>query len=557
VNRRVLEVAGVVMLLALLARPMVIGRTFVGWDWYSHQWYIWHQAGSLKATGLPSLFAHDPSAVFISHYAFYGGTLYTLAGVVTVIVGDAGTAMVLVLIGAFAAAYAGWFWLARQAGVTTWAAHAPAVLFVTAPYYLAMVYSTGGFAEFIAISMIPLLIASTFAVLRAERLRAGPAALLAISAMLFTGSHNIALLWGSTVLAILGVALFAVIPALRRTLSRRGVTRVALIAVPAVMVNGWFLLPDVVYQSHTNIAAFTEMAKEQLGIAMYLVQPSKLWSLGRATAWPNVPHHALQLPVLGFAWILVGLALARASWRTSWFRGVLVLVAAIAALYLLMTRFSLLWGLPKPYNNVQFSYRLESYILLAFAGAVVGVLALMGRPSRRRTLWTWALVPVMAWAVAGAGWQLRQQPPATQPEWTQAAPYHTAAGVPNVGQYGSSDLEILPIAPGLPIARFSATDAERDRRAEATVDASPGMIVRTNVVAPPELVTLKGGRFVGREQPGQVLVELGSDATPGAAKLTIAPAHPWPVVGGWILTLLGLVGLAVNAVMIRRRRARP
>ena len=80
---------GAAVLIAVLARPMVFGRTFIGWDWYPHQWFIWHQAESLKATGLPTLVLHGYDAVFVPHFAFYGGTLNAVAGALTLLTGDA------------------------------------------------------------------------------------------------------------------------------------------------------------------------------------------------------------------------------------------------------------------------------------------------------------------------------------------------------------------------------------------------------------------------------------------------------------------------------------
>jgi hypothetical protein len=352
-------------------------------------------------------------------------------------------------------------------------------------------------------------------------------------------------------LLVVGAVLVAALPALRRIVTRRGLARVVGIVLPAVMVNGWFLLPDLVYQSHTFIANATSLAEGDLRRTIVLVRPSHIFSLGRESAWDGVPHHSLQLPVLGLAWLLAGLWAARSSWRSSWSRAVAVLLVAMAALGGLMQSFSLLWSLPNPYNNLQFSYRLESYMLLAFSGAVVGVLVLVGR---RRAL-LWALAAVLAASIGGAVWQLRQQPPSTQPTWTHARPYHPKEVVVGSVDYVNHDLPVFRVPPGLPTARFS-TDAENGNRAETTVAAGPGNYVRTNVLTMTQLVTLHGGRFVGREPSGQNLVQLAQDATPGAARLTISAARPWPVVGGWALTLLGLAGLAANGVaIVRRRRA--
>jgi hypothetical protein len=550
VSPRVLGVLGAAIVIAILVRPMIFGRTFIGWDWYQHQWYIWHQAESIKANGLPSLFAHDPRAVFNAHFAFYGGTMYAFGGLLTIVIGDPGAAMVIMLVLGFVAAYGGWYWLGRQAGLSRTVAHAPAVLFVTGPYYLAILYATGGLGEFIALSMVSLLLASVFAVLRADRLRFAPAALLAVSVIFFTGSHNLTLLWGTTLLVLVVGVLLVAVPGLRRTVTRRGLLRVLGVAVPAAMVNGWYLLPDVAYASHTFIAHWDDLSEGDLLGSIHMVRPSHVFSLGRGSTVSTVGHFALQLPVLGAAWVLVALALARASWRTSWFRAVLILAATIGALYALMQNPAFVWSIPKPFNGLQFLYRFEGYILLAFAAAVIGAAVL----TRRRRVWVWALIALSVWSVAGAAWQLRQTTPSIEGEWREAAPYFPSRTVPNSWDYSSNDLPSLEAVPGTPIATFSPADAEDGDRAETTVVASPGMIVQTNLVAMPQLVHLEGGRFVGRGPVGANFVELDQDATSGAAKLTVSAAHPWPVVGGWILTVLGLVGLGANAVAIARRR---
>lgn len=547
-----------VLLIALLVRPMVWGRTFVGSDWYPHLWYVWHQAGSLEANhGIPSLFSYDTPNVFVPHYAFYGGTLYWFSGALTLLVGSPATAMVLVFAMAFAAGYGGWYWLGRQAGLDAWLAHAPAVLFVTSSHYLGLPYGTGGYAEFVALSMISPLLASTWSILRADRLRLGPAAALAVSVTLFCGSHNLTLLWGATVLAIVLGVVLAAVPAARRSVTRAGLWRVVRIAVPAVLVNAWFLLPDLAYQSGTRLADAVPFAKYQLQLAMPAVSFEHLVSLTRTTATPFVPHLALQLPMLGLAWLAAGLVVLRSAWRTPWYRIVLILLCAMAALLVLMTHFSLLWGLPSPYNLLQFSYRLDSYIALGFAGAVVCALALAVRTPDRRGLLTWALVAVAAVSVVQAATQLRQQLPAKQPVWRKAAPYHTRAGEPSALDYTPAALPAVNAGPEFEFVRFPVT-AERGDRAEVIVDARPGEYLRSNVFTMPQLVRLEGAQFVAREPNGALILQVAGDVRPGAARIVLSAAHPWPVVLGWVLTVVGFAALAANgatlALRARRRR---
>jgi hypothetical protein len=560
---RYLGLVGAAVLIAVLARPMVIGRTFIGWDWYPHQWFIWHQAESLKATGLPTLFSHDPIGVFVPHFAFYGGTLYAVAGALTLLTGDAGSAMVILLIFGFAACYGGWYWLARECGLGVWSAHVPAALFISAPYYLSIIYANGGFLEFITVSMMAPLIASVVSILRADRLRAAPAAALAVSVTLFTGSHNLTLLWGATMLVLVGGLLFAVAPPVRRAVTRAGVLRVAGIAVPAALVNCWFLLPDVVYQSHTYIAhSFTAnpyyLNKQDLAWNRTLVEPSDLFSLGRANARFDYQHMAVQLPLLGVAWIVLALVLLRSAWRTSWYRATVLLLAVMIALVVPVSRLSLIRGLPSPYNLLQLSYRLEAYLLLGFAGAVIGVLVLLRHSPPRKAIWAWAVVPVLAWSIVGAVGQLRQRPPSGLMALKAPLPYHTDLVTPGTVDYSTYDLRPIPYDPRVSVVRFS-TDGERGHAVKVTVPASPGAYLQTNIITVPQLVHLDGARFVGRQESGQAVVQVTKDTKPGTAVLTLRAAHPWPVVWGSILSLVGLAGLALNGVVIAlaaRRRQR-
>jgi hypothetical protein len=352
---------------------------------------------------------------------------------------------------------------------------------------------------------------------------------------------------------------FATVPEARRLATRAGLWRVVRIAVPAMLINAWFLLPDLAYQSDARIVGDIAFAKYQLQIMMPTVAFSHLFSLTRAAAIPAVPHLALQLPLLGLAWLAAGLVVLRSGWRTSWYRVVLILLCAMAALLVLMTHFSLLWGLPSPYNRLLFPYRLHSYIGLGFAGAVVCALALAVRSPDRRRLLAWTLVAVAAVSVVQAATQLRQQRPARQPTWRTAAPYHTRAGELAAQDYTTIALPAVEagLARGFNFVRFPVT-AERGNRAEVIVDAQPGEYLRTNIFTMPQLVRLEGAQFAARELSGAAILQVAGDARPGAARITLSAAHPWPVVLGWVLTGIGFVTLGVTGVVLalrdRRRR---
>ena len=76
------------------------------------------------------------------------------------------------------------------------------------------------------------------------------------------------------------------------------------------------------------------------------------------------------------------------------------------------------------------------------------------------------------------------------------------------------------------------TDGERGYPVKATVRASPGDYLQTNIITMPQLVHLEGARFVGRQEVGQAVVQVTKDAKPGTAVLTLRAAHPWPVAWG-------------------------
>ena len=106
-----------------------------------------------------------------------------LGAVISLVVGSAWTAQAIVYLLALGAAYGGWVWLARLAGLRSWQVHAPALVYVTAPYVITNVDVRQDLTESVATAVIPLLLASALSVLRADRLRAGPVAALAMSTL--------------------------------------------------------------------------------------------------------------------------------------------------------------------------------------------------------------------------------------------------------------------------------------------------------------------------------------------------------------------------------------
>ena len=72
-------IGGPLLLLLALSWPLLFTGATFNEDWLNHLWYMWHESRALAATHQPSLFLDSTEGVFYPFYAFYGGTLYTLA----------------------------------------------------------------------------------------------------------------------------------------------------------------------------------------------------------------------------------------------------------------------------------------------------------------------------------------------------------------------------------------------------------------------------------------------------------------------------------------------
>jgi hypothetical protein len=551
--------AGSLLLILLLTRPLVFGGSDRGTDFYTHYWYVWHQSEALRDGG-PSLFLHNTSAVFTPLYAFYGGTLYVITGALALLLGSPLHAYVLTYLLAFVASYGGWWWLARQAGLRGLATHAPGLVFVTTAYAMTLLYVRGDWPEHVAVAMLPLLAASGLSVLRADRLRAWPAVALAVSVVVFTGSHNLSLLCGTVVLAVTIVLLLLCVEDVRRMVTRAGILRLLAIVVPAVLVNAWFLVPDLVLQSSTNISNLKPEWEQFLREHRPYVDLRHLLTLSRGTVQRDAPHYAFALPVLAMAWTVAAVAVARPRRSDPWLRALAALVAAGALVLFAMTHVGVLRG---PFVMLQFSYRLESYVnLMVSGGVLIGLVLLRARPAgpgRARTGMQAALGLIAVVSVLGAVWQSEvHRDPATYEEWHAFPGYYTAEVIPSLWDYAEANQPYLDDASQIPHLSFSP-QAITDGSVSATITTPPGSPVLTNVVGLWSLLDLTGGTFVGIGPGGRAIVQPDADALPGST-LTVTARHPPAFVIGRWLSYLGLAGLVANLLAIglraRRRRVR-
>ncbi len=541
-------------LIAALTWPIIARTNSYYLDWPMHLWFMRHQGHSLLHDGGPSLFMHSSEGVFYPLFAFYGGTFYAIGGLLVASLGGAGLyGYALSWVLAFVLAYGGWVWLGRLAGLGWWAVQAPPAVFLTSPYVLTLVYARGDLPEFVAVCSIPLLIASGLSVLRADRLRVGSAVALVFATILFTGTHNLTLLWGGSLLAVLGLVLYACSPRIRRQVTGRGAARVAGLVVPAVLINAWFLVPDLAYQSRTVIAGLSPRWRFTVEHTLDIFGNS-LFSLHRLT----IDFWVLALPVLAMGWVaLVGALTLRRAWRTSWMLLLVCLGLVVALLVITMlTHGSLVLLLPEPYVMIQYTYRLENYILLAVAGGVLVGLVLVNENVRWVRLLAWvSLAAVVAVSIGGA---LRQIGRPHNHANTQI-PFWNPPSIDSMGDYADAT---VPEVPPKPLTRlsFAAERVERSR-ISATVDVQPGQIIDTNLMVMPALVHIDGARLIGDHivrrgdtVQRRAVLRVDADAVPGAAKITVSGARPWPVVVGQVLSLLGVLGLAANVLLRRLRR---
>ena len=68
-----------------------------------------------------------------------------------------------------------------------------------------------------------------------------------------------------------------------------------------------------------------------------------------------------------------------------------------------MTHAGVILALPRMYATLQFSFRLESYVLMGISGALLAALVPIGEGGGRRLLlWRWLLVPIAIVSIVGA-----------------------------------------------------------------------------------------------------------------------------------------------------------
>jgi hypothetical protein len=568
------QLLGALIVLLVLMAPMIFSGSTFGGDWPTHLWLVQMQARNIAALGHPSLFVQSTLGAFEPWYAFYGGTLYSLAGAGSVLSGGH-TLAVYILSWAVAMgfAYGGFLWLARQAGVRGWSAHVPGLVFISSAYYISDVYARGAWAETVATSTIPLLLAAALALLKAERWRPGPVLAFVIAVVVFTGSHNITLLYGTVFLALLCIT--AALAVGRQALPpRRRVLGLLALGLLATGVNLWFLLPDIAFQGHISISHSFTKAPEVAGGT----SPSLALDPIRHSKVENFPTLDMQVPTLALVWALLTLALCWRSLSSMW-RRLTVAVAVTCLPFLAVFLEPALWhDLPRIFWSIQFPYRLLSYVDYCFAGIVlIALVAIVGqRRGELRRRATTALVALGIVFAAVEGVQAINQ------EWSGPSSLRSRSEIFPGGstapsfwprfvtylQYQDVSLPVvnasIPEIPGLTVYNgeganvvpVPVTPTPKSGYGVSFTLAKSGTVT-TNVISGPYLVAVHGAKFVGRTPYSELIMSVKKNPN-GPNRVTFSTARTWPIVLGELVT--GLCVLTLGALLallgVRWARAR-
>jgi hypothetical protein len=565
-------VAIATLAILLIASPLLFTSDGFAPDFTNELWLVGYQQHVISAHLHPTLFLHTQLGVFYPLFAFYGGTLFALTGALAVLLGGSTTlAFEAATLAAIAAAYGGLFWLARQLGVKGLLAHAPAIVFVTSAYYVTTLYGKGAWVEFMSVSMLPLVLAASLRLVRG-RLSLGPVACLVAATAVFSGSHNITLLWGST-LALVALAVYWLLSGRSRELPWRRMLAVAGLIALGVGLNGWYLLPDVSYAHDTNISAVTIPYADTWRFNTFgaIFDP-----LRYVPPQSEMPGLYVQAPVLALVW---GLLAAPLSWRYRRLRaGVATALIVLAGLLVVIMSSGAWSSLPTPFQRAQFPHRLQNYVALACAGLVLlGALALTrraqsGRATRSDRRLAFGLGLLVAFSLALCAWQL----------WVPNTHINELHSYSNRGEALRGAWTLLPLSwnagtdyadRGLPVAAATARftfdpTAVKDDRFAGPASLPPGVQPFATNIAGGPLVNVGGGaRVVGRTpsqlgcntgcwEGGYLVLQRTMDGSQ-PVPVELSARLSAPVVLGRITTAASaalLLALAVAAAIRRRRR---
>lgn len=555
----------VILVALILGAPALFTHDGFMRDFTNHLWLVWVQQTAISHHLLPTYFISAPQVgVFYPVYEFYGGTLYAATGALAALLGGHVTvAYVATMLLSVAAAYGGLLWLARQLGVRSWPAHAPAIVFVTSAYYVSNLYGRGAWPECVATSAIPLLVASGLRLARAPRTELVPASLFVVAAVVFLGSHNVTLLLGSLAMIAIGLLLCWALRISPRDLSARRLVVLGGLLALAAGVNAWFLVPNVVHASDVQVSAqslFSWKATGEFNAPGVLFNP--LRSVPSASTSPGL---FVQIPDWFLLWVLaVGTAWGgvRRPLRRS---GAAIAAVLLALLALLMI--APLWdALPRTLRDVQFPYRLNTYVVLCVAGLVLfGVLAVQERSigARWGQLVRLGLAGAIAVSVGLCVWQLWTPQTEGPLSYRNRSAVFVSTHITPHSWYDESYTDAsAPIVYTGDRSLYIDPSAIGSDHLSLMVTPPPGTApFTTNIAGGPYAVRVSGGIVPVGRSPGGTVVARRRATVSGPVRITLSVAGGAIAAGKVVsaislLVLLGLLLFAVSRATRRRRTHR-
>jgi hypothetical protein len=570
-RRREWDLLAGTLVALVVAAPMLFTESGFAVDFTNHLWLVWAEGNALAQAGHPSYFLNVwQGGVFYPWFAFYGGSLYAIVGGISELTGGH---PVLAYVGVttlvIAGSYLGMVWLGRELGLRGWSSHAPALVVVTSAYYITNLYGRGAWTEFMATAVIAPLLASGVHLVRASRWRPWPILVFVASAVIFTGSHNITLLWGSTVAVIAGVTIWLALGMPRRLPVRR-LAMLAGLGIASVLVNAWYLVPDIAYAGDVRAHIYTLAIA---GASFFDTPGILLDPLRTVPAESTTPALYVQAPVWFLAWGLFAGALLLRRGRSgdrlgrAWI-GIVILIGLLLGMIMLTPVWSVV---PFPFDEIQFPYRLSSYVYYAVGGLVlVGALALQrssveGGAGRAVRALRVGLAGVCAVSIGLCVWQ-QWVPNTLFPRLSYSNRGEALVAVNRLprswydpGSYLDDSAPVVTVPPERSLI-IEPSEVHGDRFA-AWVQVPPGLApIQTNIAGGSYLVHISGLTWLGRNEDGFAVVRRERQGS-GPVHVVVQTTASAAITLGWAasiaacLTVLAILAWACVQSVMRRPEA--
>ncbi len=507
--------------------------------------------------------------VFYPLLAFEGATLLVLTGGLGELLGGHfEIAFDAVTLLAIAGDYLGALWLSRQLGLRGLLAHAPGLTIITSAYFITNLYGRGAWPEFMAVASIVPLAASGLCLARARVWRPGAVLVFVLSVVILTGSHNITMVWAPVMGALFLFTIWLACGRSRELPYRRLAMLVGLGAV-GVMINAWYLVTDVLYERFVGAHITTASGATMWQNTAFLNTPAVLLDpLRSVPSQSTTPGLYAQAPVWLLAWgVLAGVLLlsrgsAKRTLRRLWLAAFLLVSVTLA-----MIMVKAFWNaVPFPFDEIQFPYRLSSYVYYAVAGLVL-VSALIVQRSASRRVGVGLRAALLGACMISVGLCIWQQwaanslfPDSYSNRGEALASVNVAPHTWYNGNEAYSDRQAPVIAvPGGRLLLIQPSEVHGDRFAAWLQLPDGPQPIQTDIDGGAYLVRISGVRRIGRNSEGYAVVQRVGKMQ-GPVYVTVETAHRLIITLGRALSVTGvllLLGLLIWTGGHRRRRVLP